>query len=298
MVHSHTADIAAPRGSRPYAGQRAVLATMHGKQIAITPTLRAGLGLVVDTAAGLDTDALGTFSGETPRAGSMREAAIAKARLGMAAAGLSLGIASEGSYGPHPFIPFVAGGIELMVLVDDIRGIVITEQLIEDAPIYGHAVAACRFELGSFLADYRFPEHALIVKPNVPTSDVAPVRKGLRDADLLTQAMLAMAAASADGKAFVQSDMRAHMNPVRMASIARLAAKLCARAASPCPACATPGYGQVDVEIGLPCAFCGMPTDSLLGEIHGCVACVHRHTSPRLDGRGVADPAQCQQCNP
>lgn len=298
MPRSQTGNPAAAGSSRPYAGQRAVLATMHGKQLAITPTLRAGLGLLVDTAIGLDTDSLGTFSGETPRAGSMREAAIAKARMGMAAAGLPIGLASEGSYGSHPLIPFVAGGVELMVLVDDLRGIVVTEQLIEDAPMYGHAVAASRSELDRFLADHRFPEHALIVKPNVPTLNGAPIRKGLRDESLLTRAIGEMAAASADGKAFVQSDMRAHMNPVRMATIARLAAKLCARVATPCPVCEAPGYGQVDVEAGLPCADCGAPTESLLGQIHGCVACAHRQSMPRLDGRDVADPSRCAQCNP
>ncbi|MFU0507935.1 hypothetical protein [Pseudaminobacter sp. NGMCC 1.201702] len=55
------------------------------------------LGLIVGTAPALDTDVLGTFTGEIPRAGSTREAAIAKARLGMAATGLPRGIVSERS---------------------------------------------------------------------------------------------------------------------------------------------------------------------------------------------------------
>jgi hypothetical protein len=95
----------------PYAGERAVIATMHGKEAAVAPVLLARLGLVVTTAANLDTDALGTFTGEIPRAGTIREAAISKARLGMTATGLPIGIASEGSYGPHPNIPFIPGGV-------------------------------------------------------------------------------------------------------------------------------------------------------------------------------------------
>lgn len=71
-----------------YAGRCAVLATMHGKQAAIAPVLFDRLGLVVSTAPDLDTDQLGTFTGERPRAGTMRETAIAKAKLGMAATGL------------------------------------------------------------------------------------------------------------------------------------------------------------------------------------------------------------------
>jgi hypothetical protein len=291
-------DIPASSLAQPYAGQHAALATMHGKQAAITPTVRDALGLIVETAPGLNTDTLGTFTGEIPRIGSLREAAIAKARLGMTATGLPIGIASEGSYGPHPLIPFVAGGIEVMVLVDDARGIVITEHLIDDAPVYGHAVAARLSELDSFLARHRFPDHALIVKPNAPTVDPAPMHKGLRETKALADAITELASASADGKAFVQTDMRAHMNPVRMDAIARLAGKLCARVATPCPDCDAPGYGQVDVEAGLPCACCGSPTTLILHQIHGCVACAHRESRPRVDGRCDADPSHCPQCNP
>ncbi|MEZ5786523.1 MAG: hypothetical protein R3D62_08665 [Xanthobacteraceae bacterium] len=63
-----------------------MLATMHGKEVAIAPALRERLGLIVEVAEGIDTDRLGTFTGEIPRAGTIEEAAIAKARLGMAVA--------------------------------------------------------------------------------------------------------------------------------------------------------------------------------------------------------------------
>ena len=78
-----TPDVAAAARLGPYAGQRCVLATMHGKETAIAPVLLGRLGLVVTTAPNIDTDALGTFTGEIPRAGTIREAAVAKARLGM-----------------------------------------------------------------------------------------------------------------------------------------------------------------------------------------------------------------------
>lgn len=91
----------------PYVGSRVVLANMHGKDTAIAPVLRARLGLVVTTAPDLDTDVLGTFTGEIPRAGTIRE--VAKARLGMAATGLPIGIASEGSYERMGWMPPPAG---------------------------------------------------------------------------------------------------------------------------------------------------------------------------------------------
>jgi hypothetical protein len=77
-----------------YRDRRAVLATMHGKERAIGRPLRAGLGLEIVVPAALDTDRLGTFSGEVERVGSPWDVAIRKARFGMAATGLPFGIAN------------------------------------------------------------------------------------------------------------------------------------------------------------------------------------------------------------
>jgi hypothetical protein len=291
-------DDSARVSAHPYARQCGVLATMHGKEVVIAPALRDGLGLVVEVAPDLDTDALGTFTGEIPRAGSIREAAIAKARLGMAATRRPIGIASEGSYGPHPWIPFVAGGIEMMVLVDDTREIIITESLVDDGPVYAHAEVTSADELGTFLDRIHFPQYALIVKPNASMTPAFPMHKGLRCRQALAHAVTACAACSSDGQAFVQTDMRAHMNPTRMAAIDSLARKLCARAATCCPCCNMPGYGQVDIEAGLPCEWCGLPTPLVHHEIFGCVACEHRERRPRPDGRSHAAPGDCPHCNP
>ena len=74
---------------------------MHRKEEAIAPALMSALGLLVEPTAGLDTDQLGTFSGEIPRSGTMLEVAVRKARLGMSVMGLPLGLASEGTFGPR-----------------------------------------------------------------------------------------------------------------------------------------------------------------------------------------------------
>lgn len=281
-----------------YAGARAAFATMHGKQAAIAPVMNDSLGLLLETPAAIDTDTLGTFTGEIPRLGNIRDTAIAKARLGMSHTALTLGLASEGSYGPHPSIPFVCGGLELMVLVDDIRGIVITEHLVVDAPVYAHALVSNHTQLEVFLEQIDFPRHAVIVKPNRSDDASLPIFKGLRDARLVADAVIRCAACSLDQQAFVQTDMRAHMNPTRMTSIACLAARLCERIASACPRCAAPGYGKTGIETGLPCAWCGSPTDLLRHEIFGCVACDYREHRPRPDGLESADPGHCARCNP
>lgn len=281
----------------PYQGQHAVLATMHGKEAVIAPVLYHRLGLIVVTAPGLNTDVLGTFTGEIPRAGTIREAAIAKARLGMQATGLPIRLASEGSYGPHPHVPFIPGAVELMVLVDDTRGIVVSEHLIEDAPAFAHIFATDGDDLTAFLDRIGFPDHVLIVKPAERDGE-APIIKGIRTRRELDLATGSCIARSSDGRALVQTDMRAHMNPTRMATLGRLASALAARLCSLCPACDAPGYGQVDVEVGLPCEWCGGESLMVRHRIFGCVACAHRETRPRTDGKTHADPGHCPGCNP
>lgn len=281
----------------PYQGQQAVLATMHGKEAAIAPVLHRRLGLKVAIAPGLDTDVLGTFTGEIPRAGTIREAAIAKAHLGMKATGLQTGLASEGSYGPHPHVPFFPGGVELMVMVDDTRGIVVSEHLIDDAPAFANVFAAAGDDLSRFLDRIGFPDHALIVKA-AEGGDDAPIIKGVRTRGEFDLAIASCSAHSRDGRAQVQNDMRAHMNPTRMATLGRLASALALRLSSLCPACDAPGYGQVDVETGLPCGWCGGASLMVRHRIFGCVACAHRDVRPRTDGKTHADPGHCPRCNP
>lgn len=282
----------------PYACRHAVLATMHGKEEAIAPVLRDRLGLIVSSAPDIGTDALGTFTGEIPRAGTIREAAIAKARLGMKATGLPIGLASEGSYGPHSQIPFVPGGVELMVLLDDMRGIVVSEHLIEDAPVFGHGYVVAGDDVTPILDRLGFPAHALIVKPAESEGGAGNIHKGLRDRTALELAVMSAKAQSDDGRALIQTDMRAHMNPTRMATLGRLASALAERLSALCPACRTPGYGQVDVEIGLPCEWCGTPSLMVRHRVFGCVACPHRENRPRGDGLTKADPGHCPLCNP
>jgi len=79
---------------------------MHGKERAIARPIFHHLGLALKPAMNLDTDQLGTFSGEIPRRGALLEVALRKARLGMRAPGLPLGLAGEGTFGPHPAVPF------------------------------------------------------------------------------------------------------------------------------------------------------------------------------------------------
>jgi len=282
---------------RAYAGRTAVLATMHGKEAAIAPALEATARLKVTTATGLDTDRLGTFTGEVPRVGTMLDVAVRKARLGMAATGCPLGLASEGSFGPHPSLPFIPAGMELLVLVDDATGVVIHESLLEEATNFGHRVVMPGDDIEAFLERIGFPSHALIIRPNVGAPAIV-TEKGVTERETLKAAISQAAARSPDGRARVETDMRAHRNPTRMRSLAALADRLGQRLATACPECAAPGWGRTDVIVGLPCEWCSRPTDFIVAEVFTCVTCSHREERPRPDGLIRADPGRCSNCNP
>lgn len=283
--------------AHPYAGVAIAIATLHGKAGTLAPAF-AVVGTRLQLAAGVDTDALGTFSGEVPRTRSPLDTAIAKARLGMRATGLPVGIATEGSFGPDPVLGIVPLHREVIVLVDDRHGSIVVETLAtHDSNFGGRTLSAGEMPGADDLARWRFPSHALIVRPEPPAGGLA-LHKGVQDAGALQDAIEATRRASPSGQVRVETDMRAHLNPTRMAHIAALGERLVRRLACRCAACGAPGFGLVDRRPGLACAGCGLPTALARAEVHGCPACGMLVERPRADGLAAADPGQCDHCNP
>ncbi|MFC0004868.1 DUF6671 family protein [Micromonospora siamensis] len=273
------------------------LATRHGKRVAIGPPLRRRLGLRLRV-ADVDTDVLGTFTGEVPRPGPADEVVVTKARLGMAATGCPVGVASEGSFGPHPALPWCTLQVEHVALVDDRIGLVLVERATSTASNHGELVTdgADRGALLRFAREVGLPGHAVTVRPAAPPAGVAyPLVKGIVRVPALLAAVAGAVGASADGRARVAADLRAHHNPRRMAVIAQAAGRLAERLATPCPACDAPGFGVVGTVPGLPCADCHTPTELPGGRILGCARCPHRVTRP---AEAPADPRWCPRCNP
>ncbi len=270
-----------------------MLATRHHKLPLIAPAF-ARLGLTVD-AVEVDTDALGTFTGEIERTMNQLDTAVAKARLGMQATGASIGIASEGAIGPAPSMPYVVSATELVVLVDDELGIVVGEtEMLFDIVVISFDTAPGE-PLDDRLRRADFPEHGLIAMPSSGT--IAPIHKGIHDRDDLERAIAECAAASTDGRARVTTDLRAHHCPSRRPIIAAAAARLAMRLAANCPACATPGWGILRANRGAPCRACGEQVDIVAAYVEGCQRCPVELAMP-LPGRETADPSRCPSCNP
>lgn len=278
----------------PYAGRRLALLTQHGKERVIGPVLEAALGCRVERVSGFDTDTLGTFTRDIPRAGTQVEAARRKARIGMELSGLSLGLASEGSFGPDPMAGLFPWNVELLVFIDDERGIEVTG-MAQQATRFAHLLTHDWQQAAQFARQAGFPEHHLVVRPQ--GQDDPRIEKGLATWTALEAAFHRARARAEYGQVFLENDVRAHAHPTRMDVIRLAAEDLAAKLNSPCPACGAPGFCVVERLRGLPCGDCGAPTREIRADIYGCLECARRETRERADVEH-ADPGRCDYCNP
>lgn len=286
---------------RIFTDTRAILATKHGKEQAVAPVFGQRLDLLVEPAKGLDTDQLGTFTGERKRVGDMKETVRLKADMALKNSDLNIAIATEGSFGPSPVFPSVPLHIECMIIKDrssDFELLVFEESLDTN---FDHMIISDIADVDGFLSKVGFPEHGLIMKPHfedhkLPNAD--HIVKGVQDSETIEEQFSRLTAISPSGEVHIETDMRAHMNPTRMQVIHNLSEKMCDRLLTRCPSCSTPGWGMVDTEKGLPCEQCGYHTQMVRYVIYGCVKCDHEEKKGRPDGIAFATPGTCPNCNP
>ena len=280
-----------------YRGMPAVLATMHAKERVIAPILHDEPGLRVNVPHGIETDRFGTFSREINRQGSALDAARAK----IAAAfdldsTVRIGLASEGSFGPDPHIPFFAVGHELVLLIDRETGLELAGNYAGPETNFAHVVVSSLAEARAFAERSGFPAHGLIVMA-CQDGQPAPallIDKEVTDADRLEATVRETLRLC--GAAYIEADMRAHRNPTRMTAIARATRDLVRRFNSRCPRCSWPGFDVTRRIPGLRCSECSTPTRRTLAEQVGCLHCGHLEERPT--STPAADPGECDVCNP
>lgn len=277
-----------------YAGAEVALLTQHGKERVIAPVLEPALECRIRLASGFDTDRLGTFTRDIPRLGSQLEAARKKARIAMELSGLPLGLASEGSFGSDPFVGLFPWNRELIVFIDNDRGLEIVG-MAESRASFDHLLSDDWATIEDFGRKLDFPRQHLVVRPE---NECDPrVRKGVASWIALESAFKQARTESVSGQVFVETDGRAHANPLRRETIRLATEDLAARIASLCPVCGTPGFWQVGNIVGQPCESCGLPTNEIRAQVYGCLKCSHRKTEP-ITERSHAKAACCDYCNP
>jgi hypothetical protein len=279
---------------RLYTNDDLVFATKHQKEQVLAPIFTQKLGINGRVCPNIDTDQFGTFSGEIERRFSPLEAARKKNQLAHELTGCQLAVASEGSFGQHPHLFFAPANEELLLFSDFERNLEIVEtSLITDTNFTGKRIDNLDQAL-SFAEKIEFPSHGIIIKKN--ENERFSLAKGITQPDELNH--LIQKHLQEHDSVWLETDMRAHLNPTRMKHIAQLGEKLCDRIHSTCPNCHAPGFGRISQKEGLPCSWCGRPTRSILAQIWGCVRCDHQEEKERPDQKAFEDPQFCDFCNP
>jgi hypothetical protein len=272
------------------------LATMHQKEKVIAPILKAALGVQMIVPQGLNTDEFGTFTRDIQRAGDQLNAARLKTDKAMALTGLSLAIASEGSFGSHPSLPFLACDRELVLLSDRHHDLEVVGQAISTETNYRHQQITNIEEALAFAQKIGFPTHGLVAMSDAKPTQSSHIFKGITDEAHLLETVTWLL--KKEGQAHLETDMRAMYNPTRMKVIAEATQDLIDQLMQCCPQCNYPGFTPAEYHPGLPCALCGSATQLILAVTRRCKKCYFSQVTNFPNGEKFADPAQCSYCNP
>lgn len=271
-----------------------IIATKHHKQKVIAPILEQELGVSTFTPTDFDTDIMGTFTGEIERKEDPVTTVRNKCLWGMEKYQVDLGLASEGSFGPHPSLFCIPADDEWAIIIDKKNNLEIIERHIStETNFSGHEIKSIE-ELKSFAEKALFPTHRLIMKNE--KNGIKKIIKGIGCWKELLSSFEEFK--KAYGTAFVETDMRAMYNPSRMRQIGILTKKLVSRVMNLCPMCETPGFGITGYQQGLPCKHCKSPTQSTLFIDHTCKLCAFSFREKYPHGKFTEDPMYCDVCNP
>jgi hypothetical protein len=277
-----------------FEGRSIVIATKHKKQNAMAALLEKELGVTCIVPENLDTDLLGTFSGEIERELSPIDAAKKKCMLAMELTNTDLAISSEGSFGAHPLLYFLPADDEVLAFVDQKNGLEIAVREISTKTNYNAKEVSSEEDLLAFAQSAQFPSHALILKDK--KDGFTSIAKGIVNTKELLETFAKFK--QSNETVYVETDMRAHLNPSRMQVIEETTEKLIKKIKTACPSCHTPGFGIKNSIPGLPCENCKTPSKSTLYHVYACQKCTHTYEAYFPNGKQQEDPTYCDRCNP
>lgn len=277
-----------------FQGRRVLIASRHQKEQVMRPLLESKLHLEAVVIPDLDTDRFGTFAGEVERTDTALETARKKCRWAMEHSGFDLAIASEGSFGPHPAAFFLPSDEEWVILIDRKHNLELVARVLSLETNFQQAKCNTFEELRQWAEKVQFPTHAIILSsPNESRSEIV---KGIHNPDRLWE--IGKNILHQYGHVCAQTDMRAMHNPTRMKVIEAATQSLVQKALSLCPSCQWPGFDITHHQQGLPCAWCGTPTNEVMYTISACHQCGHELLNYPPDNSAAADPGHCNVCNP
>ena len=277
-----------------FKGRRLVIATKHNKEIVIAPVLEEYLGVDCFVPSDFDTDAFGTFSGEIERNEDALTTVRKKCLLAMEITNCDLGIASEGSFGPHPTIFMAHANDEILILIDKKNNLEIMVRELSLDTNFNAATVSSFQNLVDLVNTVGFPEHGIILKNT--KEEVPNVIKGIQSWELLEESYHKLS--DNNSQVVAETDMRAMHNPTRMKVIEKATQKLVNKIKSTCPQCTSPGFGVVKIKSGLLCEWCDSPTNSTKSHIYQCQKCNFEQENMFPNDKKTEDPMYCDRCNP
>lgn len=277
-----------------FAGRTLLIATKHKKEKVIAPILEKELGVLCIVSENFDTDTLGTFTGEIDRKDDPLTTVKNKCLLAMELTNCDLAIASEGSFGAHPTLFFVPADDELVYLVDKKNNIEVWGREVSTHTNFNGISIESKSDLIEFAETVSFPSHGLIIR-KAQEDHTAIVTGICNKQELLAHFDYFI---NKYGKAFVETDMRAMYNPMRMNVIEKATENLIAKLSNFCPKCDTPGFSITEVKAGLLCTRCKCPTRSTLAHIYECKTCNYKNEVLHPHKKYVEEPTFCDICNP
>jgi hypothetical protein len=209
--------------------------------------------------------------------------------------GLSIGLASEGSFGPHPSTPFLLADTEVVVYVDTDLDYCVFDVASSISAVPPAKVIIDSDDIDSLKITKAFPEQRAIVVAEEPQTKTRTVlAKGIDNVDELRD-IVEHALADQPHPVIVEPDLRAHYCPDRRKVLGAAVDRLVKRLRVSCPDCNAVGFGPLRTIPGLRCGLCGLPTTSTAVDVMGCSRCGFETEVART---GKADPTFCDRCNP
>ncbi|GAB4287500.1 MAG: hypothetical protein Kow0081_5120 [Candidatus Dojkabacteria bacterium] len=190
---------------------------MHRKEEVLEDLLKTDLGISLFVPKDFNTDKYGTFTREVKRRGTQIEIAIRKAKDAANKYGYDLAIASEGSFGPDPRVPFLNLNYEVVVLVDLKNGLeVVGEYFTNDTNFSGRYISAVD-KAEEYVKKLGFPKSGVILRKSKDFPFF--IYKNIKTFSELKEVFRKLSAIPFSRKVFIEADMRADRNPKRMKAI-------------------------------------------------------------------------------
>ncbi len=271
-----------------------LIATKHKKEEVVAPMFKKEFNLNSRVVTNFDTDSLGTFSGEIKRLEDPLTTLRKKCLMSMEMEGADIAVASEGSFGPHPFYYFSPIDNELVIFIDKLNGIeIVASETSMNTNFSGRNVESFSDVL-KFATDVKFPSHGIVLRKDPNSND--DIFKGIVTYNDLKKAYDFLSLKY--NSVYAETDMRAMYNPSRMLVIEKAFEKLVSKIKSHCPKCDVIGFDVEDVKYGLPCARCGYKTKSVLSHHYLCKHCGYSEDKLFPNNIITEDPMYCDMCNP